>query len=74
MKLRLATKKKSVPWTMKDIDRAICDLKNNKSRDFEGYVNEIFKTDVIGSDLKKSILKMQKLGKGGQRTAEICSN
>jgi hypothetical protein len=58
MKLKLATQKKSVPWTMKDLDRALCDLKNNKSRDFEGYVNEIFKNNVIGSDLKNSILKM----------------
>ena len=40
------------------MERALCDLKNNKSRDFEGYVNEIFKNNVIDSDLKNSILKM----------------
>ena len=28
----------------------------------------------VFSNEKKSILKMQKLGRGGQRTAEICSN
>ena len=31
-------------------------LKNNKSRDNDGYINEIFKKDVIGNDLKKSLL------------------
>ena len=58
IKLKLATQKKSIPWTMKDLDRALCYLKNNKSRDFGGNVNKIFKNNVIGSDLKKSILKM----------------
>ena len=31
---------------------------NNKSHDGEGYINEIFKRDVIGYDLKKSLLEM----------------
>ena len=43
---------------MTQLERALKDLKNNKSRDFEGYVNEIFKADVIGEDLKKSLLVM----------------
>jgi hypothetical protein len=43
---------------MKDLESALCDLKRNKSRDFEGLVNEIFKLDVIGSDLKESLLIM----------------
>ena len=38
------------------MDIALKDLKNNKSRDFEGYANEIFKNGMIGSDLKKSLL------------------
>ena len=33
-------------------------LKSNKSRDFEGFCNEIFKENVIGADLKKSLLLM----------------
>ena len=43
---------------MEDLEAALSHLKNNKSRDYEGYVNEIFKNDVIGSDLKKSLLVM----------------
>ena len=58
LKMRLSKYRKSAPWTMKDLESALGDLKRNKSRDFEGLVNELFKTDVIGSDLKKSFLLM----------------
>ena len=43
---------------MKDLEKALNDLKRNKSRDHEGFINEIFKLDVIGEDLKKSRLIM----------------
>ena len=43
---------------MSDLDTALSNLKNNKSRDPEGYVNEIFKHGVIGKDMKKSLLVM----------------
>ena len=52
------TEKKTPEWTMKNLDVALAKLKNKKSRDFEGYSNEIFKNDVIGSDLKMSLLIM----------------
>ena len=52
-KLKFSEKNKRQPWTMEDLEIALRDLKRNKSRDFEGLVNEIFKTDVIGCDLKK---------------------
>ena len=58
MKMMLAKCKKIGPWTMLDLESALGDLKNNKSGDFEGYLNEIFKKGVIGSDLKKSLLNM----------------
>ena len=58
MKLKLAVKNKSKAWTMADLDLALRDLKTNKSRDPEGLINEIFKTDVIGTDLKESLLLM----------------
>ena len=58
MKMRLAQSKSSPDWTMEDLDRALANLKNNKSRDPEGYINEIFKIGVIGTDLKKSLLEM----------------
>ena len=43
---------------MCDFETALGDLKNNKSRDPYGLINEIFKKNVIGKDLKKSLLMM----------------
>ena len=66
LKMKLAQGKNSPDWTMFDLDNALAKLKNNKSRDYEGFVNEIFKKGVIGSDLKKSFLIMfNKLRKEG---------
>ena len=58
MQLKIANANKSSPWAMSDLDTALKGLKNNKSRDHAGYVNEIFKPGVIGSDLKHSLLSM----------------
>ena len=58
MKMELSKFQKSPPWTMEDLETALNNLKNNMSRDYEGYVNEIFKNDVICSDLKTSLLIM----------------
>ena len=58
LKLKLAQCKKSPEWTMSDLDNALSKLKNNKSRDYEGFANEIFKKGVIGTNLKISLLIM----------------
>ena len=58
MKLKLAGMRQSRDWTMADLEEALRNLKNNKSRDFEGYLNELFKLDTIGDNLKESILMM----------------
>ena len=47
MKLKLAEGHSSPPWKMPDMEKALKGLKNNKSRDHEGYINEIFKPGVI---------------------------
>ena len=57
-KMKLSKAQRSKAWTIKDLECALSALKNNESRDFEGYVNEIFKTDIIGSNLKMSLLIM----------------
>ena len=56
--MKLAEANESKEWEMKDLDQASRDLKNNKSRDNEGLINEIFKHAFIGDDLKKSLLIM----------------
>ena len=43
---------------MAQLERALSSLKNNKSRDYQGFINEIFKIGVIGDNLKRSLLIM----------------
>ena len=45
---------------MSDLNKVLSKLKNNKSCDFQGYINDIFKPNVIGEDLKQSLLIMFK--------------
>ena len=47
MKLKLAEGHSSPPWKMPDMEKALNGLKNNKSRDHEGYINKNFKPGVI---------------------------
>ena len=58
MKLKLATENLSTKWNNDDLNKALSNLKNNKSRDFEGLINEIFKENAIGTNLKHSLFKM----------------
>ena len=45
-------------FNINNLECALSDLKTNKSRDPQGYINEIFKKNVIGSNLKESFLIM----------------
>ena len=58
LRLKLSKTRKSQPWTLEHLDMALKGLKNDKARDPNGLVNEIFKDGVAGKDLKKSLLKM----------------
>ena len=58
MKLKIASENKSQLWTESDLEKALKSLKINRSRDPEGLVNEIFKKNVIGNNLKISLLTM----------------
>ena len=58
LKLKFASENRSKLWTMSDLEKALKDLKLNRSRDPEGFINEIFKEDVLGTDLKESLLLM----------------
>ena len=43
LKMNLAEGRESPEWTMENLDEALSNLKNNKSRDYEGLINELFK-------------------------------
>ena len=49
---------KTPPWTMDELTSVLKSLKNEKSADPYGFINEIFKPNVAGHDLKLAILKM----------------
>ena len=55
-RLELAKEKKTPAWQMKDLDRVLKGLKNGKCRDPDGMIREIFKEEVLGEDLKESLL------------------
>ena len=56
--MKLANQRRSSPWNLSNLEKALNDLKKNKTRDHEGLVNEIFKKEVIGDNLKMSLLIM----------------
>ena len=79
LRLELAKSNKSTPWTMKDLEKALKKLKSGKCRDPEGLVREIFKEEVIGDNLKESLLFLfNRITESGKippfmRTANMCA-
>ena len=57
-RLELASFKKSEEITIKQIDKVLKSLKNNKARDPLMIANELFKDGVIGTNLKKSLVDL----------------
>ena len=47
---------KSKPWNLKDLIKVLKSLKNNKTMDPNGMINEIFKPGCIGTDLEEALL------------------
>ena len=56
--MNLAKKNKTPPWEMKHLENVLKQMKKGKSRDPDGYANEIFLLDSAGEDLKLAILKL----------------
>ena len=55
---KLCEGRKSDPWKMEHLENAIKTLKKNKARDPNGWINELFRKDVAGNNLKLSMLKL----------------
>ena len=49
-------KKTTKPWDITDLRKALKKLKNNKTADPNGMINELFKEGCIGEDLEKALL------------------
>ena len=56
MKIKIAEENCNKMWTMDQLESALKDLKNNRTRDNDGMINEIFKEGAIGIDLKMALL------------------
>ena len=52
---------KSEDWQPDDLKKILKKLKNNKSRDPSGFINEIFKPGVIGNNLQEGLLHLSNL-------------
>ena len=66
LKLNLAKGRVTSPFKMEDLEAVLKTLKSKKARDPEGIDRAIFKTHMIGSNLKKSVLKLFNIIKSTQ--------
>ena len=66
IRLNISKNNTTDDWTMEDLKVALKQLKDNKSRDPEGFSNELFKESVAGEDLLTAILKLMNLIKTSQ--------
>ena len=57
-RLEKMKKIRSSPWNQDNLDHVLKSLKNNKTRDPNGMIHEIFKAGCIGSDLKEALLNL----------------
>ena len=56
LRLEKARLNKSPDWSMKDLDKVLSNLKTGKAIDPTGLVNELFRPEFIGKDLKEALL------------------
>ena len=71
IRIKLAKNNTSEPWSMSDLKEVLKNLGNDKCRDPEGMVNEIFKEAVAGSDLLEAVLKLMNMMKKKQEYPKI---
>ena len=58
LRKELCEKTKSEEWEMHHLEKAIKTLKKDKARDPNGWINDLFREDVAGFNLKLSMLKL----------------
>ena len=74
--MEVAKNNKTPPWELKDLEKVLKQLQKDKSRDPLGLANEIFRSEVAGDDLKKSLLYMMNRIKSEQKfpkALELCN-
>ena len=71
LRVKVSTVNRTEPWTMDDLMEVLKHLKKDKSRDPEGWANELFKEETAGTDLVEAILKLMNLIKSKQEYPTI---
>ena len=70
-RLRLTAKEPSAPITRTKLNKVLKSLKLNKSSDPKGLINELFRPETIGEDLKESLFLLLKRVKETLEIPEI---
>ena len=71
IRTKLSKLNRTKPWTMEDLNDVLKKLEKDKSRDAEGFSNELFKEDAAGEDLVEAVLKLMNLIKERQQYPNI---
>ena len=58
LRMDKVSKNKTPDWTMNNLERVLKSLKKKKARDPAGWINELFRPENSGYDLKVSILSL----------------
>ena len=58
LQLKLSKSVRTKPWGMEDLKEALKGLAKDKSRDADGYANELFALEVAGDDLLLAVFKL----------------
>ena len=58
VRMKQSKENKTPDWDLNDLEEALKDLKKNKASDALGHINELYKPQVAGSDLKLALLKL----------------
>ena len=56
--LKRIESKETCDWTITDLDKVVKKLKNNRARDPHDLVNEVFKPQIMGQDMKLALLHL----------------
>ena len=61
IRVNITKSNKTEPWSMDDLKEVLKHLENDKCRDPDVYLNELFKEDTAGTDLLSGVLKLMNM-------------
>ena len=74
LRLKIASSNKSKPWNMDQLEVVLKHLKEGKSRDPNGWVRDLFRNEVAGLQLKKSLLLLMNKMKSENHIPDFIRN